>query len=622
MIAEHSAIAIKNFNGLFDRGPANSVPVDHFIDCLNVDYEVNNVYTRPGSVIDFPVVAQIARVRSYEKTGEATRYLILTTGGNLFDSTSIASPILSIVGMKDFALIVMYDRAYISPHNGDRGLPGEWLYVYDGTGVARKAAGIAPATAPTCTTATDDGFVEKGNHLIAIAYQTNSGFITKRGPATLYDAPGGKKLIVSNIPTGPTGTVARYVLSTRIIKDYNGNQQGYEYFFVPNGLISDNTSTTITVSYFDANLVSSADYLYDQLDVIPAGVYLGIFKGALLSMGEDAQPTRVRVSKPNEPESHNTIDGFLDVYPKDNGGPVRCAIEFRAQLILFKSYRSYITQDNGSNPGFWQVTALDKSVGSECNGICKVLDVDGTSNDQFLVASRAGLLIFDGSFSGSLSWKIDNIWKRINKLYHNKILVALDPINEKVYIAAPIDEATECNVILMGNYSEGMSAEKVKWAVWRFPALYVGCFVDILFATKQTVLKYANYNGNVYRVDETALADTQVVAGDVAINSYIRFYEATPDERGGINLFSGIRANIAGEGNLQVNVYSKDAVLVLTAPSINLDGANGRIRARSFLFENEKASVQIGVTNNSEWFNLKHFWIFSTPIWAERPDEE
>ena len=30
------------------------------------------------------------------------------------------------------------------------------------------------------------------------------------------------------------------------------------------------------------NLAASADFLYDQLDKIPAGNYLGIFKGALV----------------------------------------------------------------------------------------------------------------------------------------------------------------------------------------------------------------------------------------------------------------------------------------------------------------------------------------------------
>jgi len=622
MIAEHEAIGINVFNGLFDRGPDNSVPKDHFIQAHNVSYDAGNVKTRPGNVIDFPLIGQIARVRSYEKTGEATRYLILLTPGNLFDSTNLAAPILSINGMSDFALQVMFDRAYISPNNGEKGLPAQFVYVYDGTGICRKAAGIAPASAPTAATSTAAGFVEKGDHLIAVAFQTNSGFLTQRGPAVKYTAPGEKSVDIANIPIGPAGTTARYILSTRIIKDYNGNQSGYEYFFVPNGILNDNVTTVITLSYFDANLVSSADYLYDQLTEIPAGVYLGIFKGALLSMGEDANPSRVRVSKPNEPESHNSIDGFLEIYPKDNGGPVRNAIEFRSQLILHKSYRSYITQDNGNNPGFWNVTALDKSVGSECNGLCKVLDVDGTSNDAFLVASRAGMLIFDGSYSINLTHKISNIWDRITQTSFNKVLVALDPIHELVYIAVPLDGITQCNVLLVGDYSEGITADAIKWAVWQFPNLFSGLFVDIIFSTKIAVLKFGGFNGNIYRIDDTALADSNAANNDTAIHSIIRFYEATPNERGEICLFSGIRANISGEGSLQVDVFSKDAVLTLSAPSISLDGANGRIRARSFLFENEKASIRLRVTNHSEWFSLKHLWIFATPIWAERPDEE
>ena len=618
MIAEHQGIGSNQFSGIFDRGPEESVPSDHFIDALNITFDVNNVKTREGCLNDLTVAKTILRWRTYEKTGEATRYLILDNAGNLFDSTSISSPILTIAGMTDFALQVMFDRAYISPHNGNTGLAGEFIYVYDGTGSARLAGGTAPSTSPNVATSSSPGNVEAGTHLFAVAFETPSGFVTKRGPATPYIAPGGFFATLSSIPVGPSGTVARWLLATKIIPNYNGNPQGFEYFFIPNGRIGDNSTTSFSVSFFDADLTATADFLYDQLDKIPAGVYLGIYKGGLISLGENVNPARVRLSLFSQPESFDSVDGFIDVYPKDNGGPVRNAIEFRNQLIINKSYRSYVTQDNGDVPNTWIVGPLDKSVGSECNGLCKILDVDGTSNDNYIQVSREGLLKFDGSFSEDLAWKIHDIWMRINRLYFHKILVALDPIQERLYVAVPLDSATECSHILYADFISGLSSKEAKWSVWKMKGgiSISGLGVDVIFASKIATMKFAGYNGNIYKMDLSSTDDDSV-----AIDNYIQFAYLTGDERGGVSLFSGIRMLIRGNGNLQINARGLDNAFSVDAPAITLALAPGVEKTREFFLENERCSVKIRLSNFGEWFSLRHFRLFTTPVWGERPTE-
>jgi hypothetical protein len=618
MISEHLAIGSNNFAGIFNRGIDQSVPADHFIDAQNIIFDTNATLTRDGSIVDLPVSKVILRTRSYEKTGEATRYLILDDGGRLYDSTLLGSPILTIPQMTDFALQVMFDRAYISPHDGNTGLPGQFVYVYDGTGVARLAGGPAPSGTLTCTTSTAAGNIEAGAHLFAVSFETSSGYITKRSAATSYVAPGGKSVVISNIPIGPAGTVARWIVATKLILLYGGDQQAYEYFYVPNGRIGDNTTTTITLSFFDSELAASADFLYDQLDKIPAGNYLGIFKGALVVTGENINPARVRVSLFNQPESFDSVEGFVDVYPKDNGGPVRNCIEFRSQLIIHKSYRSYITSDNNDTPATWTVGPLDKSVGSECNGLCRILDVDGTSNDNFIVVSRAGLAIFSGSYSDNLSYKIDDIWLRINKLYFHKILVAYNPIMGRLYVAVPLDNAVECSHILHADLNEGFTSQAIKWSVWKMKGgIHLsGCFVDIQFANKVAVLKFSGYDGNIYRLAPGVKDDD-----GVAIESFIRFAFITPDPRGGICLFSGLRLIVKGVGDLQLRIYSIDDAYILDTPTISLSLNPGIQKTREFLFENERASCQIKVDKFGEWFSLRDYRVFGIPIWAERATE-
>lgn len=618
MIAEHIATGSNLFSGVFDRGPDQSTPADHFIAAQNITFDQNAVYTRDGSALDLLVAKTILRVRTYEKTGEATRYLILDNNGNLFDSTVLGSPILTIAAMKDFALQVMFDRAYISPHDGNTGLPGEFVYVYDGTGIARLAGGNAPVATLVCSTPAAAGNVEQGMHLFAVAFETPSGFITQRSPATLYTAPGGKKVTISSIPTGPTGTAARWIVATRVMPVYNGNQQAYEFFYVPNGRLADNTSTTIDLSFYDADLSASADFLYDQLTQIPAGVYLGIFKGALVVCGENANPTRARVSLFSQPESFDSVLGYLEIYPKDNGGPIRNCIEFRSQLIFHKSYRAYITSDNNDTPDTWTVGPLDKSIGSECNGLCRILDVDGTSNDNFIVASRDGLEVFNGSYSDDLTFKIHDIWMRINRLYFHKVLVAYNPIQSRLYVAVPLDAATECSHILYCDVASGFSSQGARWAVWKMKGgqNITGLFVDIQFANKLAMMKWAGYIGNIYRTT-IGLTDDD----GVAIESFIRFAFISPDPRGGICLFSGIRLLIRGNGDLQIRVFSIDDAYTLDTPSITLAASPGIMKTREFLFENEKASIQIKVDQFGEWFSLRDYRVFGIPVWGERATE-
>ena len=214
MIENHVPIPITNFGGLFDRGPDEAIPLDHFKVATNLKFKPASFRSRDGSILSVTCGA-VLRFHVYKITGQASRLLILLAGGNLYDSTNLATPILTIAAMTDFSMEVFFDRAYITPHNGLTGLPGEWVYYYTGSGQAKKAGGPAVPPAPGMTaTETTAGNFDRGIHLFAVGFETATGFVTQFGAfaAIVYEDKGGKKVQLSNIPIGPTGTVARVLL--------------------------------------------------------------------------------------------------------------------------------------------------------------------------------------------------------------------------------------------------------------------------------------------------------------------------------------------------------------------------------------------------------------------------
>src|SRR6185312_14806432 len=400
---DHNPVPVKPFNGLWQFGGRDSVPQDHLFDCLNVDYSQTTIKTRDGFA-SLDSISSIRRAYTYKITGQTDRRLLLdnSSPASIWDSTNLTVPILTISGMTDFGFVNINGRAYITPSNGKTGLSGESIYVYDGTGVARKAGGDTPSgTGFTVADSGATGNVEAGFHLFAVAYLSPSGFISSLGPAIFasYTAIGGQGATLTNIPTDPNNlATARIIVATQIIPNYNGNQVGYKFFFVPNGTIDDNTTTTFTVSFFDADLISDASYLLNLFSEIPAGVGLGFYNNRMISWAEDSNPSVVRVSTVGQPEAIDQVVGLLSVDPADASNAVGDAQEYQGNLYLTKPSRTYMTVDNGGDPTTWQIKTFDSGIGSYNNGIIPVLDTGGVSINRMFVIDQSGLINFDGSY--------------------------------------------------------------------------------------------------------------------------------------------------------------------------------------------------------------------------------
>lgn len=347
------------------------------------------------------------------------------------------------------------------------------LNITDASLVAVYGPGVGlPPTigAMTLENTDTDGFVDFGFHLVGVVYETDTGYLTAPGPeffAGMSFVNIKKAVKVKNIPISPnTFVTKRHLVATKWIPEYNGDQKGYQFFFIPDGNIDDNTTTEKEVSFFDSDLVSDASHLIDNFSEIKAGVNLNTYHGRMVLVGEYENPSVARVSAPGEPEAINQVDGLI-IAPLD-GNPLTNAQEFRDILYLFKKTRTFAYSDNSDEPSSWEVDITDQAVGSGVHGIATVLDSGGVNVDYLLIADISGFMLFNGTYARpELSWKIEDFWYTLTRNDFRFIQVVNDSINKKVWITLPPPIR---HIMLHADYGNGLDAKNIRWAKWIFDA--------------------------------------------------------------------------------------------------------------------------------------------------------
>ena len=505
---DHEPLVIEDFQGLWERGDPESAPSDHFTQADNIQYFHSGIETRDGltKYLTNPLpLIKFRRIYNYV-TQKGQTLIALTDGGEIHHITGpsnlFTTPILTIPAMEDFGFVAINGYAYITPFKtytddqGERyqlGLKNEFLYVYKGDGTpARKAAGNPPILAHggplSATVSATAGLTDTGLHLFNVLYETDTGFLTAPGLADMVDDlvfPGNRKIDIANIPVSPnTFVTKRHIVATKEIIDFNGDKLGYQFFFVPGGTLPNNVATTITVEFFDSDLISDASHLIDNFAQIPSGVSLNTYHSRLIlagefgldaSFGPDATlvglPAGVldnrslaRVSFAGEPESISRVDGLI-IAPLDGKALTNCQ-EFRDVLYLFKNTRTIAYSDNFDVPASWQEQILDQGIGAPVHGIATVLDTGGVNIDFLFIVDWSGLVLFNGTYSQpELSWKIEKFWRNLSRNDFNMVQIVNDSLNKKLWITLPTPLQ---KTLLHGDYKNGANAKDIRWAKWNF----------------------------------------------------------------------------------------------------------------------------------------------------------
>ena len=481
----------------------DTVPFSDALDCENLIFTRDGgVQTRPPSKKkqDFfrelpPTKDFSGGPRQHWKIGRLgttyydNRWLYLTFDsttniGRIYDSGNITGPIYAplkkITGMRFASVINIYGRLYISPLS-DVGEPltgsDGVIWLYDGT-TFRKAGGTAPvgATLAITDTAVGGANVTPGLHIGAIAFETDSGFITPAGPATRIQvtiaATGGRAARFTNVDTGPAGTVARHLLLTKSIPTYDGIQDNWELFFALR--IPDNVTTTGDVVLPDTGLVDSADYLLSEKSSLPSCSYISTYGAHLMYNGINTDKRVIYVSKGSDPE---TVDETEDYIQSFDGIPVDVLIgkELRGAYYFFKENCGFTVQETSDPPNTWRIDIIDSGIGVSPFGIAEVLANPGSLVlDNLITCGESGIYVFSGAFSHiPISDKITGFWKKLTKDEILYTRMSVDSVRKRLYVLTKGDWNSDDGItpnnpfeLWVADYVQGLDPQNIRWTRW------------------------------------------------------------------------------------------------------------------------------------------------------------
>lgn len=478
---DHTPVILDEFNGLWDRGDLDNVPLDHFSDCDNVTFRGSSSFgTRDGIDISQDVavpLSNIKRIYNYP-TNTANTLIVLVINGDgdgeiyhVVDADTVYGPLLTKTGMTDFAFIPYAGRAYISPFNTfnttglnvEKGLQSEFLYIYAGDGTpARKAAG-SPLSGTMTIANGAAGHTDAGFKIFAFVVETDSGFLTAPGLNGTFTTVGTNSVSFGSVDVSPDAhATKRHLVATKTIVGYNGDLNGYQFFFVPNATINNNTDLFLNnISFYDADLLDDASHLIDNFTEIPAGAVLCLYHDRLCLFTTFNDISLGLVSAPGEPEAINQIDGLV-VVPLD-GNPITNAQEMRDVLYVMKRSRTVSFIDNDDVPSSWKPLSIDNALGTSVHGIVTVLDSGSNNVDFMIIATYQGISLFNGRYvTPELSWKIEGYWRALERNDFHYIQLIHTPIRKELYIVLPNRR------MLMANYSNGLDPKKIRWAPFSF----------------------------------------------------------------------------------------------------------------------------------------------------------
>ncbi len=471
----HEPIDLSNLKGLWSRGDPNNTPLDHMQDCNNIEFIGNNFRTRSGIGISQSVAAPVENVfRIYNyPTQTANTTLVLTydgTNGDIYHVVNAATVfhILGpIAGMTDFAFVPYAGRAYISPfgtfQTGDlniqKGLDNEVLYVYLGAGAtARPAAGATPAGTLTIANGAA-GNTDPGFHIFAVVGESDSGFLSEPFAFASFTTLAANSVSFGTVPAlvGAQWT-KRHIVATKVITTYNGDLQGYQFFFIPGATINDNVTAFLNnVSFFDADLLEDASHLLDNYATIPAGACLWLYHDRLCLSTTFDDISLIYISAVGEPEAISEIDGLI-IVPLD-GNPITNGAELRDIMYVFKRSKTVSYTDTGEEPSNWPLSPIDSGLGTSVHGLATVLDSGNANVDFFIVCTYAGIILFNGRYIlPELSFKIHALWKAQDRNKYRKIQIVNCPTRNTIYVVLPD------NRLLYGNYQNGLDPKNIRWS--------------------------------------------------------------------------------------------------------------------------------------------------------------
>lgn len=311
----------------------------------------------------------------------------------------------------------------------------------------------------------------------------------------------------------------------------------------------------------------------------------------------------------SEPFKYQTItEEFHKVYMPQRRQIVTAGA-IRGTAYLIGPNWTYSCADNGGLPSTWGAPQeVSGAIGTRATlGACFK-----TAGDYAWVAAEAGLYLFAGAYdSRPVTYYRSDIWKRINWAAAYAVVVADDIVNRRVYVAVPLDAATNASHLITVDYSRGMTPEDVDISLDNIGG--VATFGGIAIVTDATTRKSALWVGPSSAGSFLKSEDNRRNDNGQAIDSiYETGHLLTAGEGEQANAFGGFMLRSLGSGNLTPTLYGLDRGVSEVLPVIALNGAPAKeYEALAYLSE-ENFSLRFRTNAVGAWFDissLRPYWM-------------
>jgi len=334
----------------------------------------------------------------------------------------------------------------------------------------------------------------------------------------------------------------------------------------------------------------------------PSGEYFIVDNIEIFPTNAAESPDIVRASRNSDPESYDGVQGLIEIDVND-GQAIRSAFVIRNNLYFVKERSLYVTSDNGTTePAFWSVEQVSNSTGTpSVHGV-------GIGEDWVVIASRAGLYLFNGGEPQKLSQEIQPTWDAINWKYGSSLWVTVDTQHKRIYVGVPMGTATAPNEILVLDYTEGFSdplwasasvpGNSRKWSPWFISANSAG-LIERVNGTAALFLGNNAGNGKIYQLTQGQFSDD-----GAPINSYYTTAFLSRTDATGRDLFGYLTAYAQGSGTLNVNAFTPGDATEISLGALALSLPAPQDLELMTNVTAERIAYQLGTNAVGSWFSL------------------
>jgi hypothetical protein len=577
-----------------------------------VRFELNRVKSRDGFAHDFATAGKVTSFYHWITNDNAVEVNRI-----VYYESEATLKMRNVVDGSTVTLLSQAGRSVVPAEAGSRLYVG----VTQTSGIATSQArvinaliGGAPAdkafagpmtTAPVITE-TGAGNCSAGDHKFGYILESRTGFTGKPGPysagvftpVTFTVTAGGKTLNMAVTATTPTDAAYLHPIMTR--KD-NPDR----WYFVPDASVAIPAGTAWTanmvIDIADETLADSAEECSENFDLLTQDTSgngpFNPFK--VVAVGQRMMyltPQKLYISDPKDYQYLTEIEHAITLPGQRQ---IITAFPMRGNIYVLGPSWTYAFSMSGERPRFWGDPELvSGTIGTTgTNAVCWA-----TGGDYAWVANSTGFYRFDGQYDPiAISYMNKDEWDRINWAAPWCIQIVDDPVNNRVYLSAPLDGATEPTHLLTWDYSRGMSWSQVDFSLDNLPTSHSSIGMVQSRSTGQTALWAGPAAaGNMLR---------QVVGQhDDAGNGFTSLYETSYLIPAGSKWrdikLGAAEMQVVGEGDLAVVAYGKNRQYSETLESVTLEADPSDDQLLGADFNDDNVTIRVSTTGAGNWFDL------------------